>query len=268
MSSNPIDMTGNLHPDLFVTNIYYPENSSRTERAPPLNRDAALPHGNNFFVNDGTGNFTDQAAEHGLEKGGWGWTATVGDFNNDGHLDIVQTTTDVYWVEPYSETFGSLQLWRGTAETWDRLDSTAYGLAQSNTYSVAQIDYNNNGNLDLVVGTAPLGPTLRGSSQPFALFENQRPVDDEYLQFFVRDPDVLDRNAAVYIETDKRVIYRSPNSMGNFQTQDSRMVHVGLEHETVEQVTILWPDGTESVYTDLKTGNRYILSQDDVEVVR
>ena len=268
MSSNPVDMTGNLAPDIFVTNIYYPENSNRTSRAPPLNRDAALPYGNNFFVNDGTGNFTDKALEYGLERGGWGWTATVADFTNDGHLDIIQTTTDVYWVEPYSSEFGSLQVWQGNAEGWEKLSSAEYGLRQSNTYSAARVDYNNNGNLDVVIGTAPLGPTLRESAQPFKLYENQRNTTDEYLQFFVRDPDVLDRNAAVYIETDKRIIHKSPNSQGNFQTQDSRLVHVGLENEEVERVIIKWPDGVTTEYTTLEAGNRYILSQDDIEVVR
>ena len=267
MSSNVQDMSGDLVPDLFVTNIYYPENATRTERSPPLHRDAALPDGNNYFVNDGTGKFTDRAPEHGLEAGGWGWTATVADFTNDGHLDVVQSTTDVYWVEPYSDAFGSLQVWRGTNRSWEKLDSREYGLDQSNTYSVARIDYDNDGDLDLVVGTAPLGPTLRGKAQPFKVYENTQRGGDS-LQFYVRDPDVVDRNAAVYVRTDRRVVYRSPNARGNFQTQDSRLVHVGTGTEEVLNVTVLWPDGTKSVYESLESGNRYVLSRSGVEVVR
>ena len=267
MSSTVDDMNGDLVPDLFVTNIYYPDNHTRTDRAPPLHRDAALPEGNNYFVNDGTGNFTDEAPEHGLQKGGWGWTATVADFNNDGHLDVVQSTTDIYWVEPYRSTYSSLQVWRGTQETWEKVDSREYGLDQENTYAVARIDYDNDGHLDVIVGTAPLGPTLRGQAQPFKVYENTREGDD-YLQFFVRDPSTVDRNAAVYVQTDRRVIYASPNSRGNFQSQDSRLIHVGTRTEEVERVVVLWPDGSRSVYTTLESGNRYVLRKDGAEEVR
>lgn len=266
MSSNAIDLNGDFHTDIFVTNIYYTANATRTERAPPLHRDAALPHGNNYFVNDGTGNFTDRAAHHGLDEGGWGWTASIGDFSNDGHLDIIHTTTDVYWVEPYSRLFGSLQAWEGTPESWQKLDSREFGLGQSNTYSIARVDYDNDGDLDLSIGTAPLGPTLREQAQPFKLYENQAD-NGESLQFFVSDPESIDRHAAVYIETDERVIYRSPGPRGNFQTQESRLIHVGTATEQIERVTVIWPDGAVAEFTGLEPGNRYILTQEGADLV-
>lgn len=266
MSSTVRDMNGDLVPDLFVTNIFYPENHTRTSRAPPLHRDAAVPDGNNYFVNDGTGNFTDRAPEHGLQKGGWGWTATIGDFNNDGHFDIIQTTESVYWVEPYARAYSSLQVWKGTADSWMKLDSREYGLRQTNTYSIARIDYDNDGDLDVAVGTAPLGPNLRGEAQPFKIYENQEDGGNS-LQFFVRDPDGIERGAAVYIETSNRTIYRSVRSGGNYQTQDSRLVHVGLENERVEDVVVLWPDGNRTRYDALESGNRYILTPKSIKLV-
>jgi len=267
MSSTAFDMDGDLDLDLFVTNIYYPDNRTRTERAPPLHRDAALPEGNNYFLNDGTGNFTDRAPKHGLERGGWGWTATIGDFNNDGHPDIVQTTESVYWIEPYSGVYDSLQVWTGTRDSWTKLDGREYGLDQENTYSIASLDYDNDGHLDVAVGTAPLGPNLRGKAQPFELYRNQQD-GRSYLQLFVRDPDAIETGASVHIETNERTVYRKLTSGGNYQTQDSSLVHVGLGNERLERVVVAWPDGNRTVYTGLEPGNRYVLEPTGVEPVR
>jgi enediyne biosynthesis protein E4 len=49
----------------------------------------ALDH---LYINDGQGNFVDQAAAWGVAKSHKGSGAAVGDYNNDGHLDIMVTS--------------------------------------------------------------------------------------------------------------------------------------------------------------------------------
>jgi len=45
-----------------------------------------------LYINDGNGNFTDQAAAWGVDRAHKGSGAAVGDFNNDGYLDIMVTS--------------------------------------------------------------------------------------------------------------------------------------------------------------------------------
>ena len=48
--------------------------------------------GNKLYANDGKGVFTDVSKEAGIQKGNWGWSSCMADFNNDGWLDIFHNT--------------------------------------------------------------------------------------------------------------------------------------------------------------------------------
>ncbi len=50
---------------------------------------------NALFVNDGNGNFTEQADLHGLKIGAQTWTADFADYDNDGDFDAFLTNHDV-----------------------------------------------------------------------------------------------------------------------------------------------------------------------------
>ncbi|MDZ7688211.1 MAG: CRTAC1 family protein [Halobacteriales archaeon] len=269
MSSTVADVDGDGALDIFVTNIYIsdPENVETINRQ-EISRISPVPKGNNLLVNDGDGTFTDNAPEHGLEKGGWGWASTVADFTNDGHLDIVHGVTAVEFVTPYDEVYRTIQMWKGTSDSWEKLDGAEHGMEIAGSRGVARIDYDNDGTLDIAVATASPPPSLDGDivTTDFRLYENQGETDDA-LQFYVRHPEGIERNAAVYVETDKRTVYRRASSRGDFLSQDSRLLHFGTANEEVESVTVLWSDGTKSEYGALEEGNRYILRPESFEVV-
>ena len=267
MASIAKDMTGNHRTDLFVTNIYLTEDTETTLDQLDRRTISAVPDGNNFFVNENESGdpFVDRASEHGLEKGGWGWAGAVDDFTNDGHLDVIHGTSSEVPLEPY-DRFRTPQVWQGTADSWEAVDERALGLEEHQARGMARLDYDNDGALDFALATTAVGELGGGPPTPFALYENQLDSDDS-LQLFVRNPDGIERNAAVIIETDERTVLRRPNARSGFLSQNSRLIHVGLAYEDLQKVRVRWPDGTESVYDSLEEGNRYILRPDGTERV-
>jgi Flp pilus assembly protein TadD len=121
------DMDGDGRVDLFVANGH---------------GGAAL------FHNGGAQAFSDVTAASGLAIGGGSSAAALGDYNNDGQLDLFVAGANggepTLWLNKGNGTF-----------TRDGRSSAAFGVLRSAPGLAATfVDYNNDGWLDLVVGTA------------------------------------------------------------------------------------------------------------------
>ncbi|HEV2016900.1 MAG TPA: CRTAC1 family protein, partial [Gemmatimonadaceae bacterium] len=119
------DFDGDGRIDIFVTNA----------------------HGSDvLFHNGGAQGFSDVTATSGLANSGGSGAATVGDYNNDGFLDLFVASTNggepALWLNKGDGTF-----------TRDRRSSAALQALRSTAGMAATfLDYNNDGWLDLVVG--------------------------------------------------------------------------------------------------------------------
>ena len=122
-------------------------------------------HGNDaLFHNGGAQRFSDVTATSGLVSSGGSGAAAVGDYNNDGFLDLFVASTNggepALWLNKGDGTF-----------TRDRRSSAALQALRSMAGTAATfVDYNNDGWLDLVVAGAPTAP---GNTSPAVfLFRN------------------------------------------------------------------------------------------------
>lgn len=96
---------------------------------------------NRLFVNDGNGNYTDQATAYGLFNNGQNWASDFGDIDNDGDFDVV--TVD------YSD---QMYLYENDGTGHYTEITAGSGLeVPSNFFQVTMRDFDNDGFLDIMM---------------------------------------------------------------------------------------------------------------------
>ncbi len=99
-----------------------------------------VPPANALYRNDGDGSFTDVTGDAGVGDPGYGFSCTVGDYDNSGFPDL------------YITNFGANVLYRNNGDGTFTDVTTQTGLGDSLWgASAAFADYDNDGNLDLFV---------------------------------------------------------------------------------------------------------------------
>jgi hypothetical protein len=104
---------------------------------------------NRLYKNNRDGTFTDVTLKAGLARTGWGQGCCVGDYDNDGHTDLLVT----YWGDCVlyrnlgNGSFADVSVKSGLAKT---ARTTAKGLNRWNT-GCAFLDYDKDGHLDLFI---------------------------------------------------------------------------------------------------------------------
>ena len=117
---------------LFINSTFWPWHVSQNQKPPTL----VLYH------NDGKGHFTDTTAGSGLDVSLYGMGAAIGDYDNDGLIDVLITTV------------GGNHLFHNVGNGKFKDVTTSAGLADATndwSTSAAWLDIDNDGDLDLFV---------------------------------------------------------------------------------------------------------------------
>jgi autotransporter-associated beta strand protein len=224
------DMNNDGYLDLFVGNFSHPWDS----QPGPQFLGNTGPGGGYSFQNNqewayGSGEWQESYA-----------SPTLGDYDNDGDLDLFFTT--VYEVASYG-TPNFPRLYRNDGN-WNFTDVTASeGLSGiSPTYQAAFADYDNDGDLDLV--------------SHGRLFKNQAPAGNHWLKLkMIGDGETISRDAVgaqVRIQAGGKTFVRQVELGTGEGNQNDPTLHFGLGNITGPvDLDILWPGGTTRQVSDV-----------------
>ncbi|MFB6075214.1 MAG: CRTAC1 family protein [Haloarculaceae archaeon] len=245
MASVVRDVNGDGHLDLFVTNIEFPDPSNVWELNSGLN---VRNRGNTLLLNRGNGTFSEVGQERGVRQGGWGWSAAIEDFDNDGTLDLIHATK-AYLQRAADGGFEGVHtrpaLWEARPNgTFERRNASEAGLLTSNGRGLATLDYDRDGRRDVVVAD---------TSGRFRLYHSVA-GNGNWLEVRVRGHGAL--GARVTVETSRGTRLRVESSRSGLFSQSSRALHFGLGPATVDRVRIVRADGTEQVLRNVTANHR------------
>jgi hypothetical protein len=243
---------------------------------------------NMLQLNNANGTFSDVGQMAGVARSDWSWSALIADFDLDGNKDIFVTnglakdvTSQDYiaflandrtmasatktgkvdfkaLTDAMTSTKLSSYVFRNNGDLTFTNQSAAWGLdtpAFSNGASYADLD--GDGALDLIVNTE--------NDTAFVYRNNARTLTkNHYLQVKL-DGEGQNRfavGAKVTIESGKKLFFQELSPTRGFQSSVDYVLTFGLGSiDTVQKVTVDWPDGRQTVLNHIATNQRLTIKQ-------
>jgi len=266
MTSEIADVNGDGRLDIFVSNIGIPFQTANVSDGRQRLYENLLGHlmhssrmkGNNLLLNQGDGTFVDRASAYGVRVGGWGWAASLVDFDNDGQRDLIHATQNVAELHPDDPIYTYPMLFERTGDTFTRLDASDRGLREVDGRGLATFDYDRDGDQDILAGR------IRGD---FLLYENVVSTDPNSLELRVTDgANGTVYGATVIVDGQRKRTLVQHHATG-FLSMDTRIKHVGLGSTAEVDLRVTWPDGTERTFEGVKANQRLRVTRDGLETV-
>lgn len=240
--------------DIYTTNITDPS-------FPPLGWPT---HGNCFYVNDATPagmpQFSDEASTRSCFDTYWGWGTEFIDIDNDGDLDLMAANgfdEQVIMLRPNSLIYNTPTVLLTNNGSGQFTRTLAAGLEPGeDSRALIAFDYDRDGDQDILIGNL---------NQPSRLLENVTPASGRWLGVrLIQGPGRL-RNAVgatvsarIDLVTKRREIMRG----GSYLAGVAAEAHFGLGAATaVDELTVTWPDGASSVWTNIPADQWITLSR-------
>ncbi|MGF1671432.1 MAG: CRTAC1 family protein, partial [Balneolaceae bacterium] len=203
--------------------------------------------------------FRDDADRLGLGQSSLsyvGWATFFFDFDNDGRPDLFVSNghTNQRQDQPTALVGMNDQLYwnRNNEEGFYEISSIAgdYFSKKLVGRGGAYADYNNNGNLDLVINN---------HNGPAVLLENQTETDYNWFQVSLEGT-ASNRSAIgarMRLITSAGIQIREVGSQRSYLSQNSLVQHFGLKNETsVDTLEIIWPGGGKQSFENLPVNQR------------
>ena len=228
---------------------------------------------NFLFQNNGDGTFTDitdaaEVADSGWVENGFyyisvGWGANFFDYDLDTYLDLFVCNGSIVPMVPATtiDTFYNPNtLYRniGNATFQDR--SVDQGVNDPHRgRGSAVFDYDQDGDLDLVVANQVHFPGYGGGTNPhLMLYRNDHQNDGNWvhikLQGAIANYDGI--GAKVYVKFNGRTLMREIDGGSSHLSQNSTIAHFGLGSATdIDTIMVVWPGGKTQYMLDTTANN-------------
>ncbi len=237
------DVDGNGFPDIFVTNF--------SEEL------------NTLYSNLGEGLFEDITVKAGLGAGfiPLGFGTKMFDFDNDGDLDIHVTNGHVIDnVTLYQPNLSYAQkdlLFENVGGRFRDVSAQAGPALQAERVGrgLAVADFDNDGNLDVIISSAGRAPVL---------LKNQGAGGGNWITIRAQGgkSNSFGLGTTVRVQTSNGLQVREINNVASYLSANDIRLHVGLgTAKIVQQIDVLWPSGTKQTLKDVAVNQILVIKE-------
>ncbi len=236
MGSTFGDYDGDGDLDWFITNI----------TADPTLPPTGFGGWNRLYRNDGNRQFTDVTQAAGVRDSRWSWGTTFFDYDNDGDVDLIATNgyNGAGWRD--DRTF----LWNNNAGVYTDVSDAAGITDRRQGRGLAHLDYDRDGDLDIVIVNNRAAPILYrndgGNANHWLRISLEGTLSnrDAIGAFITVYPDLTNAGARSVWEVD---------GGSSFLSCNERVAHFGLGPTAgeVDLVVVAWPSGLVERYCGL-----------------
>ncbi|NNE26773.1 MAG: CRTAC1 family protein [Saprospiraceae bacterium] len=289
------DLNRDSYPDLYISNIvvmqkdekYVSPNENTTMKFDPDKmKTIRTVEANDLFLSRGDGLNYSLSTDigRGYSATGWSWDADFFDYDNDGDDDlyVLNGMNDfaVYGTEnpEYYNAEGSLSGVEYASSSKEKnvffindngqLINKAKELNTdiiSNSRSAAYLDYDNDGDLDIVINN------YHGES---VLLENLTAENNNWIKVKLEgdatqkvNKDGIGATILVSSENHKN-LWREVHSTDGYLSVHPRTQHFGLGKDEIMDIKIIWPNGTTAIIEKVKCNKAYNIKYPNLVSIR
>jgi hypothetical protein len=217
-----------------------------------------------LYRGDGKGFFEDASEESGVASPTFqplSWGTAFADLDDDGDQDLVVANGHIYpQVDKHPEfgaRFSQTNLLLENTGGGRFIDATGragsgFALARSSR-GLAAGDYDNDGDLDLLISNLDASPTL---------LRNDSPARGSWITLVLEVPPGKGTVVGTQIsaKVGDRVLVRDLSSSESFLSAHDPRIHIGLGNATqVDRLEVRWPDGTRIILDNVEARRFLVL---------
>ncbi|GMQ81410.1 MAG: hypothetical protein BMS9Abin05_0841 [Rhodothermia bacterium] len=206
---------------------------------------------NPLYTNDGTGHFSDESKALEVDNADWAWGTEWFDSDNDGDLDLY--VANGFILQPAFENRLFLNALSDTGVvSFSSISGDAGTNGTAQARGLAVFDYDDDGDLDLLVANHKASPLIDVDDPWPYLYENISPE----LNWIKIDLEGTTSNrngfgATIRLTTDQGTSYRHNDGVG-FLSQSVRPIHFGVGSAAlIDEIQVSWPSGRVESYSNI-----------------